>query len=160
MKKKPKHDLIRVGELVGRSLDKGYLGLAREMVRVFEVWEEAVGEYNAAKASPESIKGGRLTVIVASPVWIEHFGYYKAEFMRRINEAAGAPLVSEIVFRVGPTEHLIPVRHKEIEIIKEPPPPKTAPPDDEVFSAAEIIKDIDLKKRMVNLLKRQSQPPK
>ena len=102
MKEKPKRELTRVGELVGRSLDKGYLGLAREMVRVFEVWEEAVGEYNAAKASPESIKGGRLTVIVASPAWIEHFGYYKAEFMRRINEAAGAPLVSEIVFSSRP----------------------------------------------------------
>ena len=157
MIKKPKHDLTRVGVLVGKSLDQGYLGLAREMVRVFEVWEKAVGEYNASKASPESIKGGRLTVIVASPVWIEHFGYYKAEFIRGINEAAGSPLVSEIVFRVGPTEHLMPVRRKTEPATAPPSPKTTAPPDEAVLSAADKIKDEELKKRVMDLLKRQAQ---
>jgi hypothetical protein len=159
MKEKPKRELTRVGELVGRSMDQGYLGLAREMVRVFEVWEEAVGEYNAAKASPESIKGGRLTVIVASPAWIEHFGYYKAEFMQRINEAAGAPLVSEIIFRVGPTEHLIPQCRRADAPVAQPSPAKAAPPDEDVFSAVDTLKDADLKNRLAGLLKRQTQSP-
>ena len=158
MKEKPKHNLTRVGVLIGKSMDQGYLGLAREMVRVFEVWEKAVGEYNASKASPESIKGGRLTVIVASPVWIEHFGYYKAEFIRGINEAAGSPLVSEIVFRVGPTEHLIPVRRKA-EPVAVPASPPITPSDEAVLSAVDGIKDTDLKSRIAELLKRQAQSP-
>ena len=101
MAKRPKSDLIPIGALIDASVSSGYLGLAQEMVRVFSVWEEAVGPYNASKSKPDSIKNGRLTILVESPVWIDHFSYMKTEFMERINQTLGAPLVKEIVFLVG-----------------------------------------------------------
>lgn len=95
-------DLTPVGQIISSSLEHGFLGLARELSKVFEVWPEAVGSFVAARCQPESIQGGRLTVFVESSVWIDRLAYSKAEFIEKINKAVGAPLVQEIIFRVEP----------------------------------------------------------
>ena len=102
MKRRPPSELTSIGKIISDSMDQGYLGLAGETIRVFQVWAEAVGPFNAARARPESIKDGRLRVLVESSVWIDRLSYFKAEFIDRINQALGAPLVKEIDFRVGP----------------------------------------------------------
>lgn len=102
MKRRPPSDLTPIGLIISESLDQGFLGLANELFKVFAVWDEAVGPFNAARARPESIKDGRLNVLVESSTWIDHLGYFKAEFIEKINQALGAALVKEIIFRVGP----------------------------------------------------------
>jgi hypothetical protein len=147
----------RVGEIISESLEDGFLGLAREMVRVFEVWDKAVGAYNAAKARPDSIKNGRLTVLVASPVWIDHFGYLKAQFIEKINETLGTPLVRDIVFRVGPFE---PPRQDYPRGASTSPggSPASEPSGTYIESAVDLIDDEELKDRLATLLHHQRGP--
>ena len=153
MSDRPRSDLTLMRKLIDSSLDEGYLGLAREMVRVFDVWRDAVGDYNAAKAQPESIKNGVLTVMVESPVWIDRLGYLRAEFLERINLALGAPVVREIVFRVGLPPNLS----------RKPAGPAGTPVDDTppvldspaLLKAVSHITDPDLRQRLAALLARQ-----
>jgi hypothetical protein len=150
---------IKLGEIISESFEEGFLGLAREMVRVFEVWDRAVGAYNVAKARPDSIKNGRLTVLVASPVWIDHFGYLKSQFMEKINESLGAPLVRDIVFRVGhiepPQKENVPpaVPEQSRDFSSEPAAPY-------IESAVDLIHDEDLKDHLASFLQSQKGPRK
>ncbi len=100
-KKQPPNDLIPLGKIIEFSFEHGFLGLAREAGRVFEVWPETVGPYISAHCKPDSIKDGRLTIMVESSVWIDRLSYSKAEFIDKLNQEVGAPLVREIIFRVG-----------------------------------------------------------
>ena len=155
MFKRPNSELTSIKEIVSKSLEDGYLGLAKEMVRVFEVWDEAVGPYNAARARPESIKGGCLTVLVESPVWIDRFGYLKAQFQEQVNQALGAPLVEEIVFRVGtitpPGEKIARAPAAGRDQSKQPPVIS-----EKIQEVVAGIKDPDLKERLAALLARQN----
>lgn len=150
-----KSDLTAIGRIVNDSLEGGYLGLAKEMVKVFQVWERAVGPYNAARARPESIKNGRLTVLVKSPVWIDHYSYMKDDFLKKINQALGAPMVQEIVFRVGEMEE-----EPETAALKDAPgseaEQRVAPDGSALAAALEAVKDPDLKKELGAWLARQN----
>jgi len=150
----PNKDLTPLGAIISSSLDNGFLGLAKEMFRVFEVWDRAVGEFNAARTRPESIKDGRLRVFVESPVWIDYLGYLKADFVRNINEAIGAPLVSEIIFIVGPAFSNRPGLNagKNNPEIKSPEPPVNDPA---IQSAVAKIADQGLKESLAALLAKQ-----
>jgi len=147
-------DLTSVGRIIAKSMDEGFLGLAKEMFRVFEVWEKAVGSFNAARARPESIKNGCLTVIVAGSAWIDHFGYFKAEFIKKINEALGAPLVKEIVFRVG---ELTPTASKPSSPASQRGTPEAREEFDEtaVRAAVDSIQDPQLKENLAAILSGQ-----
>jgi len=149
-----KKDLTSLGDVISSSLDRGFLGLAKEMVKVFEVWEEAVGEFNARRTRPESIKDGRLRVFVESPVWIDRLSYFKAEFIENINEALGAPLVTEIVFRVGPITSSPDKGGTEEAGARNNPEPDSIS-DPKIQSAVAGIKDPELKKSLAALLARQ-----
>jgi hypothetical protein len=144
-------DMTALGDLVSTSLDNGFLGLAKEMVRVFEVWEEAVGPRNAARSRPESIKNHRLTVVVPSSVWIDHFGYFKREFIERINQALGYEAVHEVVFKVGALDWTS-------ERSAAAPAPKPGPTDESGSAEPEVeaeVDDPDLKSRLESWLNRQ-----
>lgn len=158
MEKRPRSDLTSVGSLISKSLDEGYLGLARETVRVFEVWGDAVGPFNAARTQPESIKNGRLTVLVESSVWIDRFSYFRTEFIRKINDAVGAELVQDLQFRVGAVK---PSRKSAAVEPESAEAGKAAQKDSETIQAAVAsIKDPDLKKNLAALLSRQKSSPK
>ena len=151
-----KSKLTPLGRIISDSVDSGFLGLAREMVRVFEVWAAAVGPYNASRTQPESIKDGRLSVIVAGPAWIDHYSYLKAQFIENINQALGGPVVREIVFRAGPLP----------DPEKAPPGPKplsageSTPDRSSITAAVSPVDDDELKARLADLLARQRRTPK
>ncbi|MEW5722169.1 MAG: DUF721 domain-containing protein [Thermodesulfobacteriota bacterium] len=152
MTDRPPSDLTSLGRIIDRSLEEGFLGLAREMLRVFEVWEEAVGGYNASKAAPESVKNGRLTVLVQSPVWIDRFGYLKAEFIKNVNQALGAPLIKEITFRVGP----VPEKGRRGPEHGQASPGASGRTDSPlVREAVAGVQDPELRERLAGLLARQ-----
>lgn len=145
-----------MGDLIASSQERGFLGLARRLARVFEVWPETVGLVVACHSRPESIQGGRLTVLVESSVWIDRLGYDREAIIAGMNERLGEPVVEEVVFRVGP--------------VAEPPQAKSAPeptasapetgrsPDPaRVQKAVADVRDAGLKRALSHLLTRQVQ---
>ena len=153
MTRRPPSNLTPLGSIISDSMDRGFLGLARETVKVFTVWEQAVGAYNAGRSKPESIKDGRLTVIVESSVWIDRFGYFKTEFIEKINQALGAPVVKEIVFRAGQLTR--PPDPNQTSTDQKPAPSALPRPTKAVISAVASVKDPKLKKQLAALLARQ-----
>ena len=145
---------LSIGDIISSSLETGFLGLAKDLVRVFDVWHEAVGAFNASKARPESVKNGRLTVTVESSVWIDRFGYFKGEFMEKINQALGGPVIKEIVFRVGA---LPPKEDKSLSARGADPSP--APPSEDAPDVQAIVagvKEPALREQLAGLLSRQT----
>jgi hypothetical protein len=144
--------MMALGDVIGQSLDHGYLGLARELVRVFDVWESAVGSFNAARTMPESIQGGVLTVLVESPAWIDRLSYFRKEFTDKINTALGAPMVEEILFKVGslPSAPADSAPHDP----SLPPPPPAEPLSPELASALDQVTDPQLKDELARWLTR------
>lgn len=152
--------LVSLSQVIAESVENGFLGLAREMVRVFEVWDEAVGPYNASKARPESIMSGRLTVLVESPAWIDHFSYLKKEFKDKINQALGAPLVTEITFKVGALDRPLPKSEsqtmpmdKKAAVIEEDPMTLIDSPT--LRASLASVGDPELRDRLARLMVRQ-----
>ena len=147
--------MLRLGDVINDSLGSGFLGLAKEMVRVFEVWQDAVGEYAASKAVPESVKGGILTVLVESSVYIDHFGYFRKEFIEKVNKALGAPIVEDIIFKVGltPAKRANSSKSKSDRNQPAAPPPSPTP---QAMAAVEKIEDSELKEMLTDFLSRQS----
>lgn len=153
MARKKNKDLKAIGKVIKDSFDQGFLGLAKEMVKVFEVWPEAVGEYAAQRSRPDSIKDGCLTVVVESAVWIDRFTYLKEDFVARINEQAGDALVEEITFKIGRLSN--PPAKPKIsapEVEPELPDPHKA---EKIDAALAGVKDEGLKKSLAALFSKQ-----
>ena len=69
--------------------------------RVWEVWEEAVGEALARKACPTKIQNGTLFVMVSNSVLIQELQFAKATLRDRLNQKLGAPVVRDLRFVIG-----------------------------------------------------------
>lgn len=93
-------DLIR--DILDETVDA--LGLRERLsaVRALLHWEEVVGKTVAAAAQPEALKEGKVFVAVKSNAWIQELRFQQQTILQRLNEYAGAPLFTELVFRVKP----------------------------------------------------------
>ena len=99
---RPPSRLTPLSETLGFSLSRGFLHFTAQKLRVFEIWPRIVGPENAARARASLLHGGRLTVLVPGPAWLDRFSYQKAEWRRRLNqELAGQTVVEEIILKVG-----------------------------------------------------------
>jgi len=76
--------------------------------RVWEVWEEAVGEAVARKAQPSRMQNGRLFVTVSNSVWMQEMQFYKALIRDKVNQRLGTPLIKDIFFVLGRARDLRP----------------------------------------------------
>jgi hypothetical protein len=88
--------------------------------RVWEVWEEAVGEAVARKARPSKIQHGKLFVTVSNSVYLQELQFYKARMKDAVNRRLGALVIKDIFFVVG--------RVREAATRPAPPPSRSLPP--------------------------------
>ena len=64
-------------------------------------WSEIVGDQLAAHTRPDLIRFKKLYLIVENSVWLQQLTFLKPTLIEKINAAAGGPVVSDIVLRVG-----------------------------------------------------------
>jgi hypothetical protein len=88
--------------------------------RVWEVWEEAVGEAVARKARPSKIQHGKLFVTVSNSLYLQELQFYKTRIKDAVNQRLGAPVVKDLFFVVG--------RVREAATRPAPPPSRPLPP--------------------------------
>jgi len=69
--------------------------------RIWEVWQEAVGEKIASRARPLSFRDGILAVAVSGSAWLQQLSMMKLEIMQNLNEAADEEIVKDIYFKQG-----------------------------------------------------------
>lgn len=76
--------------------------------RLQRQWSAIVGEHVATHTRPESIRFKKLYVITDSSVWVQQLAFLKPSLLESINTAAGSPIVTDIVLRIGEVEHETP----------------------------------------------------
>jgi len=74
----------------------------RDMLQVWDCWDDAMDDPLASNAQPAAVKGGILLIYVSSPVWIQHLSFKKQDIIERLNTALGETLVHDLKFKVGP----------------------------------------------------------
>jgi Dna[CI] antecedent, DciA len=79
------------------------LGLETKLLeaRLRREWTEIVGEQIAAHTRPDQIRFKKLVIHVRHSVWLHQLTFLKPTLLQKINGAAGAPLVAELVLRIG-----------------------------------------------------------
>lgn len=100
--KRPPGQLTPVKQLLSRSLDSGFLNFMNRQLKVFALWPLAIGPELAAQTKLDSVRDGRLTVLVAAPVWIDHLSYQKKALLARLNkDLEPGEKIQDIIFKVG-----------------------------------------------------------
>ncbi len=72
-----------------------------EDMKLWKLWDNAVGKKIASHAQPSSIKGGTLVVKVSDSVWLQELEFKVHEIRERINHALQREAIKKIRFRVG-----------------------------------------------------------
>jgi len=99
---RPPGRLTPLSEIIGASLNRGFLHFTARKLRVFELWPRVVGPADAARTRPRFLQGGRLIVLVPGPAWLDRFTYKKADWLKRLNqELGGQAALEEIVLKIG-----------------------------------------------------------
>jgi predicted nucleic acid-binding Zn ribbon protein len=84
-------ELLR--DALKRQIDR--LGIARKLAggRVLASFDEWVGPQIAARAKPESLMEGTLTLVVPDAAWRQELTMQKVQLIERINAAAGEHVI-------------------------------------------------------------------
>lgn len=79
------------------------LGLERDLddFRVWEAWDEVVGEAVSRNAWPIRLDGHRLVVAVKSNTWMQELSMLRDQITPRLNDWMGREVVREIFLVVG-----------------------------------------------------------
>ena len=73
-----------------------------ELMRIWEIWDQAVGSRIAQIAQPEAFKGKFLWVNVSHSGLIQELQFEKQCMITKINRAFGKNVIHDIKFKVGP----------------------------------------------------------
>lgn len=96
--KKPAH----IAGILKSALSAYRAGGDTDLVKVWELWDEAVGYAIAENTRASAFKGDLLIVHVSSSTWIQHLHFLKRDLIEKVNQALGSNLVKDIKFKVGP----------------------------------------------------------
>lgn len=92
---------MHIGSILTKSLLVCRSGGDGDMLRIWDIWTEAVGEAIAGNSRPASFKGHLLVVHVSNSSWLYHLNFHKNDIMDKLNQALGSELVRELELRIG-----------------------------------------------------------
>jgi predicted nucleic acid-binding Zn ribbon protein len=101
-KKKNIKDFEHVGSIINSLLKQCRPESDRELVKVWNLWDSAVGNSIAENTMPAAFKDRLLVVHVASSTWMQHLQFFKADIIKKINDVLGGDIVEDIKFKIGP----------------------------------------------------------
>ena len=73
-----------------------------ELVQVWQVWDDIVGDVIAQNARPAAFKGKILLVHVSSSTWVHQLQFLKKEMIVKLNHTLGKALIDDLKFKIGP----------------------------------------------------------
>jgi len=103
MKTKRRHlqGSVHIGDVLQSVLKACHPRLNSDLVQLWDLWHEIVGEDVAENARPAAVKGKILLVYVSSSSWIHHLQFRKSDMIKAVNQALGQDSIEEIKFKVG-----------------------------------------------------------
>lgn len=101
-KKKKNKEFVHIGDILNSVFKTCRRDRDEELSKVWNLWDNAVGDVIAKNARPEAFKGRILLVHVNSPPWMHQLQFLKKDIIKKINTALGKDLVQDIKFKIGP----------------------------------------------------------
>ena len=100
--------MARKLDRLSQTLDKllkarGFQGRLHEY-RIFGHWEQTVGAVIARHAQPQQVRGGKLSLIVDSPAWMQQLSLLKPEIIAKLNKRLGREAIKDITLKLGEIE--------------------------------------------------------
>ncbi|MBM3215411.1 DUF721 domain-containing protein [Candidatus Poribacteria bacterium] len=91
---------VRIDAVIERLFAKRGYDRRRRIERVFDVWDEVLGEELAKLARPLSVEDGLLTVTVPDSAAASEVSFSREAILHRINDYLGVPAVDDLRTRV------------------------------------------------------------
>jgi hypothetical protein len=129
------------------------LGLETKLLesRLRRQWPDIVGEQIAAHTRPEQIRFKKLLIHVRHSVWLQQLTFLKPVLLQKINDAAGEPLVSELVLRIGDVSDHPPQGAGSVETMS-----LSVEPSSEAKAQAELyaqaVQDLSLREHLASVM--------
>ena len=103
MKTKKDHTKpVHIGSIIDDVLKTCRREPEGELIRVWHIWDNIVGEVISKNAKPAAFKGRILLVYVTSSPWVHQLQFLKEEMIAKLNEALGKSLIDDLKFKIGP----------------------------------------------------------
>ena len=93
-----------LGTTLQQAMEAARIDVDLDAYRLWQYWEDVVGQPIAQNTQPEAIKGNLLLVNVSSAPWMQQLQFLKSELIEKLNEALGKDLVGDIRFKIGPLD--------------------------------------------------------
>ena len=100
--KKQKGKFEHIGGILADVLKTYRRESDAELVQVWQVWDDIVGEVIAQNARPAAFKGKILLVHVSSSTWVHQLQFLKKEMIVKLNHTFGKALIDDLKFKIGP----------------------------------------------------------
>ena len=100
--KRPRSDLVPVGDVIASLMTDGTLPYRPDDIEIWRVWKEVVGPTYAENAQPSKIRKKQLTITVTDSIWLQELTFYKEAILEKINRKLGRQAVLSIKITVGP----------------------------------------------------------
>ncbi len=94
-------NLIHIGDILGKTLNQFRPAKDTQMLKIWDIWDQAVGSPIAMNAKPESFKDGSLIVNVSSSSWIHQLKFLEKDMIANLNKMIGNNLIRNIRFKIG-----------------------------------------------------------
>jgi len=101
---KEKRSFVHIGSVLRDMLKNSRLETDTSLIKVWDIWQEAVGDVIAANTRPAAFKGNLLIVNATSSSWLQQLRFLKPEILQKVNHVLGNVSVKDIKFKVGPVD--------------------------------------------------------
>lgn len=137
------------------------LGLESKLLesRLRRDWVSIVGEPIASNTWPDQIRYKKLYLLVHNSVWLHQLTFLKPTLIQKLNQVAGAEVVTDIVLRIGelPEADRAPASP---EALQEAAPPASAELLAEISEHVTAIQDPDLRNHLAQLMAQSLAQPR
>lgn len=123
--------------------------------RLSRRWTEIVGDQVAAHTRPDAVRYRKLYLIAENSVWLQQLTFLKPSLLEKINAAAGGPILSDIILRVGDVGGQMPqVQSPEVQGTREESDERDPKPESmtEAAAYAQAVTDPDLRARLTAVM--------
>ncbi len=102
--KKEKRNFVHIGHVIRGILNQSRVETDASMIRVWDIWEKAVGQAIAGNTQPAAFKGDLLIVHATSSSWLQQLRFLKGDIIKKVNLYLGQTKVKDIKFKIGPVD--------------------------------------------------------
>jgi predicted nucleic acid-binding Zn ribbon protein len=99
--RKNRKNFAPLSEVIDKVLRQCRPQQDQALLKVWEIWDQAVGAAIAPNARPVAFNGSVLLVHVASATWLHHLHFLEREMISKLNAVLGDGKVQAIKLKVG-----------------------------------------------------------